>query len=377
MSVGIVLSGGGAKGAYHVGVVKALAELGVKVDAVSGASIGALNGAILASSPDLRTAAQRLHAVWEELAVESPLQANMAGYFKMLSAAGASLKAPLFARLLSSSVKLLPGVGLPARVASHLLFDALVDKLLKLTGANEAEDSLLTTKPLKGLMDQYLCLDELRNGLPLYVSAYETEGIDTDLLALLVADLGFGDNKGSTFFHVQSLDLEQQKTALLASAAIPFLFAAQSLDGKQYTDGGQGGWRSVQGNTPIQPLLDAGYNSVIVTHLSDGSLWSRSQFPDATILEVRPQRSISRSDGFGGGLNDLLGFSADSIRSLIEQGYEDTVKCVQPVKSALEVQRCLAESEKEMLQAFEEGPESSRRMQEAMERLRKSRSASD
>lgn len=116
---------------------------------------------------------------------------------------------------------------------------------------------------------------------------------------------------------------------------------------------------------------------MIVTHLSDGSLWSRSQFPDATILEVRPQRSISRNEGFGGGLKDLLGFSADSIRSLMEQGYEDTVKCVQPVKSALEVQRCLAESEKEMLQAFEEGPESSRRMQEAMERLKNSCSASD
>ena len=46
--VGLVLSGGGAKGAYQVGVCKALAELGTQVDMIAGASIGALNGGVLA-----------------------------------------------------------------------------------------------------------------------------------------------------------------------------------------------------------------------------------------------------------------------------------------------------------------------------------------
>ena len=43
---GLVLSGGGTKGAYQIGVLKALRELKVKIKAVAGVSIGALNGAL-------------------------------------------------------------------------------------------------------------------------------------------------------------------------------------------------------------------------------------------------------------------------------------------------------------------------------------------
>lgn len=45
---GLVFAGGGAKGAYQIGVWKALNEMHIKISAVSGASIGALNGALLA-----------------------------------------------------------------------------------------------------------------------------------------------------------------------------------------------------------------------------------------------------------------------------------------------------------------------------------------
>ena len=43
----LVLQGGGTKGAYQVGVWKALKELNINVKAISGASIGALNGALI------------------------------------------------------------------------------------------------------------------------------------------------------------------------------------------------------------------------------------------------------------------------------------------------------------------------------------------
>ena len=43
---GLVLAGGGTRGAYQVGVWKALQELGIKITAITGASIGALNGAL-------------------------------------------------------------------------------------------------------------------------------------------------------------------------------------------------------------------------------------------------------------------------------------------------------------------------------------------
>jgi len=43
----IALEGGGAKGAYHIGVWQALEEAGIKYNAVSGTSVGALNGALM------------------------------------------------------------------------------------------------------------------------------------------------------------------------------------------------------------------------------------------------------------------------------------------------------------------------------------------
>ena len=42
--VGIVLSGGGARGSYQIGVWKALNKLKIKYDIVTGTSVGALNG---------------------------------------------------------------------------------------------------------------------------------------------------------------------------------------------------------------------------------------------------------------------------------------------------------------------------------------------
>src|SRR5512141_2191465 len=63
----IIFSGGGAYGAYEIGVLKALAEGGLAApDIVGGASAGAINAALLAASrePDLRTVVQRMENVW-------------------------------------------------------------------------------------------------------------------------------------------------------------------------------------------------------------------------------------------------------------------------------------------------------------------------
>ncbi len=48
MRVGIVLSGGGARGIAHIGVIKALEEKGVQIAAISGTSAGAVIGALYA-----------------------------------------------------------------------------------------------------------------------------------------------------------------------------------------------------------------------------------------------------------------------------------------------------------------------------------------
>ena len=47
--VGLVLSGGGARGLAHVGVLRALEELRIPVDAIAGTSMGAVVGGLYAS----------------------------------------------------------------------------------------------------------------------------------------------------------------------------------------------------------------------------------------------------------------------------------------------------------------------------------------
>ncbi|MDN0743756.1 hypothetical protein FCX55_01875 [Escherichia coli] len=84
MKTGLVLSGGGAVGAYQAGVVKALAECGSQISMVSGASIGAFNGAIIAASPDLSEAAVRLEALWDHLGNNQVLSVNRSVYFSLL-----------------------------------------------------------------------------------------------------------------------------------------------------------------------------------------------------------------------------------------------------------------------------------------------------
>ena len=59
---GIVLEGGGAKGAYQVGAWQAMREAGVKIKGVAGTSVGALNGAMMCmDDPD------RAVKVWSQL----------------------------------------------------------------------------------------------------------------------------------------------------------------------------------------------------------------------------------------------------------------------------------------------------------------------
>src|SRR5690554_1067633 len=47
--VGLVLSGGGAKGFAHIGVLKVLEEEGIQIDYIGGTSMGAIIGALYAS----------------------------------------------------------------------------------------------------------------------------------------------------------------------------------------------------------------------------------------------------------------------------------------------------------------------------------------
>src|SRR5262245_64248152 len=70
--IDLVLQGGGALGAYQAGVYEGLHEAGIRPNWVAGISIGALNAAIIAGSPEPQRV-DRLREFWETICA-SPVE---------------------------------------------------------------------------------------------------------------------------------------------------------------------------------------------------------------------------------------------------------------------------------------------------------------
>jgi NTE family protein len=71
-----VLGGGGHRGAHQVGMLKALLGAGIQPDAVVGASVGAINGAVLAGEPT-EAAVARLERLWSGLGENGVFQDSL------------------------------------------------------------------------------------------------------------------------------------------------------------------------------------------------------------------------------------------------------------------------------------------------------------
>ncbi len=288
--LGIVFSGGGAKGAYEVGVVKYLAEKNIKIDAISGASIGSLNAAIVAGSKDMNEAYINLLNVWQSVAKNSPIKMKTTLKLKL----GGILLFKVFGRLL---------VGQPL---SSFLYLLPLEKDFAISH-NDVE---------KGYIEDNVNFDNLIKSIPFYISVYKSEGQFINFLKYI-----FNSTNSSEYFKAQDFDKETILKLLLASSAIPFIFKPQKVGEKKYYDGGLGDAEECLGNTPIVPLIEKEKcDKIIVVHLTDGSLWNRNTYLDESIIEIRPQKPILRK----GDNLDMINFSKESIESWIEQGYEDT-----------------------------------------------------
>ena len=80
LQVVLVFQGGGALGAYQAGVYEGLHEAGIRPNWVAGISIGALNAAIIAGSPESQRV-DRLREFWETICaspVEWPVSEGLA-----------------------------------------------------------------------------------------------------------------------------------------------------------------------------------------------------------------------------------------------------------------------------------------------------------
>ncbi|MDR1037082.1 MAG: patatin-like phospholipase family protein [Deltaproteobacteria bacterium] len=294
--VGLVLSGGGAKGAWEAGALKALAETGLEVSAVSGASVGALNGAVVSAARETGRAAGRLETAWNGIDFRKVLRPNPVSVAStLMRIAGAFLSPP-------------PASGSKLQVVGDIVSDV-------------SENGVFTTSGLREILDAFCPDAELERGLPLFVSLYRDAGAGagTALERLLDAEFGHVDTKKPVFKLVQDLPPKERKEAILASATLPVVFGAGKVGEDSFRDGGIGGWKGREGNTPAAPLVNGLCRKVVILHLDPGSPWRLPAGARAAVLELSPARPLVP----GGRMPATLDFSRDTIDRFLEQGYRD------------------------------------------------------
>lgn len=317
--MGLVLSGGGAKGAYEVGVWQALHEAGLAGDvtAVSGTSIGAVNAALFASWPDPK-GAERL---WLE---------NLGKAFvpndRVLQMASERKFAEFFNGKLQEYAEIagVPATSLPEdsrRAIEREARDEFTRKglLRDLATALKTYQDSLVGKAHDGLCDGNVLRTVLEENLPTNWPGATPRVYVTALMNDEGSPQAFCLNEGTS---------EDRILRLLASTAIPAVFPPVKIDGKIYIDGGC----EVRGgdNTPLNPICTHHPNIkiVIVVYLDDRAhidvirrAKNRKVADSAGVrlVEIIPSEDIGGAFGFGG----VFDTSPDTVRHLIDLGRKD------------------------------------------------------
>ena len=201
----LVLQGGGALGAFECGVVKALEEEHIFPDIVAGISIGALNGAIVASNP--RQATRALESFWSEIAVTSPSMLGEDAARAITSIQIVTLGVPNFFR-----PRWLPSFS-------------------SLTTLPASWISYYDVAPMKALIARYVDFAKLKSSP----------------VRLLVGAVNVTSGELEVFdSYVDSLTPDH----VLASGSLPPGFPWTEIDGKAYWDGG------IISNSPLDIVVD-------------------------------------------------------------------------------------------------------------------------
>lgn len=238
----IVLSGGGARGAYEAGVLRFILDelprrYGVdpKFEIICGTSVGAIHAAFIAATADqIDGRGPRLVKIWEDLQVDEVFRFTTRD-------------------MLSIPRKIL-GVR---KVARQLRAGQRPDRLF----------GLLDTRPLEQLVLRAIPWPNIRSNLK--AGLVEAVCIAATQLATGRAvifcerrerDLPTWANQAN--IRMQPIRLAPVHT--LASAAIPLLFPSVRVGSRYYADGG------LRLNTPLAPAVRLGANRILVVGLSHG-----------------------------------------------------------------------------------------------------------
>jgi len=229
----LVLSGGGARGAYHVGVIEALVEAGWMEDGrgpeiIAGTSIGAINAAALASG---RTAAE-LRDLWLHMHTED---------VHRLSTDLPTVARPLLRFLLR-------GV-LTSRAHAGAAEEALPpeERGQSAQSVFSRLGELFRARPFRSLLDT----QPWRRTLASWVDFAQINSSTAPALLIAATDVQSGAlelfcNRFVAGRPATPLTIEH----LMASASIPVVYPWTSLGGGNYWDG------AVLANTPLEPVLD-------------------------------------------------------------------------------------------------------------------------
>lgn len=226
---GLVLTGGGARAAYQVGVLKAIAEMLPRrtqnpFPIICGTSAGAFNAVTLAVyAQGYRLGVQYLEKMWKGFTAHDIYRADVLGVF-------------------NNTVRWLSGLilnGLGINKLNHV--------------------SLLDSSPLAELLERALPSEKIQ------------ENIEAGVLhALSISASGYGTGQSVNFFQsAQGVQPWQRARRLgvatyieakhiLASSAIPFIFPAVRINREYFGDG------SMRQIAPISPALHLGATRVLV-----------------------------------------------------------------------------------------------------------------
>ncbi len=224
--IGLVLSGGGAKGFAHIGVLKVLEKAGIKIDFITGTSMGAVVGGLYASGYNATQIDSIFKATNFDALISDYIPRTSKNFYEKRNNEMYAFALPF------NNFK----VGVPIAISKGLYNYNSLNQLFQ---------------DVRGIKDF--------GKLPIPFSCFATN-IETGKEVLL--DNGY---------------LPQ---AILASSAFPTLFSPVEIDGKMLVDGG------ISNNYPVERVREMGAEIVIGVDVQD-DLRKRDELKEATRILVQ------------------------------------------------------------------------------------------
>jgi len=321
---GLVFCGGGGKGAYQIGVWKALNELKItaKIKSVSGASVGSLN-ALLFCQQNFDLALETWLSVKQEdmlysenVTKKSLIDTELSCVFDDFGLGGNSARLKPLVSLCLLAPAFIPIFSIIAPIIKPFFKDGSFDigtikSLIELINYSIVKEGVFSQEKLGKIIDNILFLSSNSRKITAFAAVCRAGGI-ADFL------------KKSTVEYINLVNKTPNETReiVLASSALPIIYPARKIDNYEYFDGG---WAD---NTPIKPLYDSGIKDIIIVYLENNKhnklkkvfKEEDRKFPDANIIRIIPNNDFK--DDF----IQTITVSYEITVERIQAGYNDAIQ---------------------------------------------------